>query len=168
MPALGPDVYVAQLEFFRADRKVVHCARLTSLHLDLYVPKEPRLRGCPLDLLVGLVDLTSARAQPTAVVAFWRSRRKETRGSSPSTLVAPKEPPWRTINGRRGVKSLQVKRKAPTLLRSRRRGFDDRSNPAAGLSESECLYARSFAGVGFRPAAFNALRSLARPCQLNT
>jgi hypothetical protein len=71
MRGLGTDVYVAQNEFFRPDRKVVHCARLTSLYIDLDVYKEPRLRGWSLDRLTGLVELTcedKAVPPPTVVV----------------------------------------------------------------------------------------------------
>lgn len=56
MREVGNDVYIAQNEFFRPNRRVVNCAHLTSLYLDLDTYTVPELAWLSVDSRVHLVE----------------------------------------------------------------------------------------------------------------
>lgn len=69
--SLGSDAYIAQNHFFKPDRKVIHCWRLTSMYVDLDTYKLATLYEQPAEALVDRLLLTcddKGIPPPSAVV----------------------------------------------------------------------------------------------------
>lgn len=69
--SLGSDAYIAQNHFFKPDRKVIHCWRLTSMYVDLDTYKLANLYEQPAEALVDRLLLTcddEGIPPPSAVV----------------------------------------------------------------------------------------------------
>jgi hypothetical protein len=69
--SLGVDTYIAQNQFFKPDRKVIHCWRLTSMYVDLDTYKLASLYQQPAEALADRLLLTcddQGIPPPSAVV----------------------------------------------------------------------------------------------------
>lgn len=89
----GCDLYIAQNEFFKPNRQVVNCSRLTSCYVDLDTYKLESLYGQPAEALADrlLRQCEDARLPPPSIIVYsgrglqakWLLERPVPRGALP-------------------------------------------------------------------------------------
>lgn len=98
MRARGVDSYIAQNEFFRPNRRVVSCWRLTSHYIDLDTYKVPETQGLSAEHLVGRLLIACEDAgipEPSVVVYSGRGLQAKWLLSTPVPSAAL--PRWQAV-----------------------------------------------------------------------
>ena len=90
------DIFIAQNEFFRPNRRLVNCSQLTSLYLDLDTYRVPALSHLPVESRVDLVDqLCHDRGLPLPSLVVHSGRGLQLKWLLEKPLPSPGLPRWR-------------------------------------------------------------------------
>lgn len=90
------DLYIAQNEFFRPNRRLVNCSQLTSLYLDLDTYRVPTLSHMPVESRVDLVEeLCNDRGLPHPSLVVHSGRGLQLKWLLEKPVPGPALPRWR-------------------------------------------------------------------------
>jgi hypothetical protein len=92
------DGYIAQNEFFRPNRRVVNCWRLTSFYVDLDTYKVPELQGRPPELLAQqLLMACDDQGIPQPTVVVFSGRGLQAKWILESPVLSSALPRWQAV-----------------------------------------------------------------------
>lgn len=95
---LGGNIYIAQNEFFKPNRRLVNCSRLTSCYVDLDTYSIPKLSGLgPEALLDALLALCAEISLPEPTQVVYSGRGLQAKWVLSAPLPSRAVPRWKAV-----------------------------------------------------------------------